>query len=157
VASIAYTETDEGDIDLIKPLWEKLNEHHRKLSPDFSSHYETFTFEQRKGELLHKTKNGLMRIGLANDIDSGRYAGYCVSSLLKDLGRSVGEIESIYVDSAYRSGGVGDMLMRKTLEWMDSHGADSKKVSVGAGNEEVLPFYARYGFHVRTTTLEQIK
>jgi ribosomal protein S18 acetylase RimI-like enzyme len=153
VATIEYIETDEKDIDLIRPLWEQLNEHHRALSPHFSSHYETFTFERRKDDLLHKTKNGLMHICLAKDIDPGRYVGYCISSLLKDRDRPVGEIESIYVNSLYRSNGIGDTLMRKALEWMDTHGADTKKVSVGAGNEDVLPFYARYGFYHRTSTL----
>ncbi len=157
MATIVYTETDERDIDLIKPLWERLNEHHRALSPRFSSHYEMFTFERRKDDLLHKTKNGLMHICLAKDIDSVRYVGYCVTSLSKDRDCSVGEIESIYVENPYRSSGIGDTLMRKALEWLDSRGANVKRVAVGAGNEEVMPFYAKYEFYVRTTTLEQIK
>ncbi|HTX43640.1 MAG TPA: GNAT family N-acetyltransferase [Methanocella sp.] len=157
MATIEYMETDERDLDLIKPLWEQLNEHHRKLSPHFSSHYEAFTFERRKDGLLHKTRDGLMHICLAKDADSGICVGYSVSSLLNDGGHPVGEVESIYVDGPYRAKGIGDALMRKALEWMDTHGAATKKVSVGAGNEDVLPFYARYGFCVRTTTLEQIK
>src|SRR5208282_159066 len=54
MANIKYIETDQGDIDAIKPLWEKLNEHIRVRSPYFKRHYETFTFDRRKAELLRK-------------------------------------------------------------------------------------------------------
>jgi len=157
VATIVYTETDQRSIDTIEPLWAQLNEHHRKMSPNFSSHYEKFTFEQRKNELLEKAARGLMHITLAKDIDAGHYIGYCVSSILMDGDTPIGEVESIFVENEYRSSGIGDKLMNKALEWMDSKGADKKKVSVGAGNEGVLPFYNKYGFYPRMTLLEQIR
>lgn len=157
VATIVYTETDQKSIDMIEPLWVQLNEHHRTLSPHFSSHYEKMTFEQRKRELLDKAGRGLMRVCLAKDIDADRYVGYCVSSISMDGDIPVGEVESIFVENAYRSSGIGDKLMNKAIEWMDSKGADKKKVAIGAGNEGVLPFYARYGFYKRMTVLEQIR
>lgn len=157
MATIVYTEADQGSIDLIEPLWARLNEHHRALSPHFSSHYERSTFEQRKRELLAKAARGLMRICLAKDIDAGEYAGYCVATILLDGDAPVGEVESIFVDRAYRSTGIGDKLMRNALDWMDARGASVKKVAVGAGNEAVLPFYARFGFFTRMTILEQVK
>lgn len=157
MATIVYTDTDQRNIDMIEPLWVQLNEHHRVLSPHFSSHYEKFTFEERKRDLLTKAGRGLMHISLAKDIDADRYAGYCVSSLLMDGNSPAGEVESIFVEKAYQSSGIGDKLMKRALEWMDSMGATTKKVAVGAGNESVLPFYARYGFYTRMTMLEQIK
>jgi GNAT superfamily N-acetyltransferase len=156
MATIVYTDTDQRGLDLIEPLWAQLNEHHRVLSPHFSSHYEKFTFEERKRELLDKAGRGTMHVGMAKDIDADRYVGYCVSSLLMDGDSPAGEVESIFVEKAYRSSGIGDRLMKRALEWMDSMGATTKKVAVGAGNEGVLPFYARYGFHTRMTVLEQI-
>jgi diamine N-acetyltransferase len=157
VATIEYTGTDENDIDLIRPLWEQLREHHRVRSINFARHYETTTFEYRKSDLLYKTKDGLMHIDLAKDPASGRYVGYCISSIVMDHDEKAGEIDSIFVDRAYRLGGIGDTLMKKALGWIDLQGVDVKKVSVGAGNEEVFPFYARYGFYIRTTTLEQVR
>lgn len=157
MATIVYTDTDQKCIDMIEPLWAQLNEHHRVLSPHFSSHYEKFTFEQRKNELLAKAARGTMHVSMAKDIDADRYVGYCVSSLVMDGDSPAGEVESIFVEKAYRSSGIGDKLMKRALEWMDSMGATAKKVAVGAGNEGVLPFYARYGFYARMTVLEQLR
>lgn len=128
MATIVYTETDHKSIDVIEPLWARLNEHHRVLSPNFSSHYEKFTFEQRRKELLEKAARGLMHISLAKDIDEGRYVGYCVSSVLMDGDSPTGEVDSIFVENAYRSCGIGDSLMKRSIEWMDSKGADKKIV-----------------------------
>jgi diamine N-acetyltransferase len=157
LVNITYTETDAKDIDLIEPLWEQLREHHRVRSVYFTRHFETVTFEGRKSDLLNKAKNGPMRIDLARDIDANKYVGYCVSSLITDNFDLVGEVDSIYVDADYRFKGIGETLMKKALEWMDAKGASVKTVGVGVGNEEVFPFYARFGFYPRTTHLEQIK
>ncbi len=153
MVNIVYSETDEKDITVIKPLWEQLNERHCVLSLYFTLHYETFTFEQRRDDLLNKITNGSMHISLAKDTDSGRYVGYCISTLVHDMG----EVDSIFVEESYRSKGIGDALMKKALEWMGTQQANVIRVAVGAGNEEVLPFYARYGFYTRMTVLEQIK
>ncbi len=157
VATIVYTETDQKGLDLIEPLWVQLNDHHRTLSPHFSSHYESFTFQKRKRELLDTAAKGLMHVTMAKDIDADKYVGYCVSAISMEGDSPAGEVESIFVEKDYRSSGIGDKLMRKALEWMDAKGASMKKVEVGAGNEGVLPFYARYGFYTRKTLLEQIK
>jgi len=46
--------------------------------------------------------------------------------------------------------------MNRGLVWMDSPGVTRKRVSVAAGNESALPFYARFGFVPRMTVLKQI-
>jgi ribosomal protein S18 acetylase RimI-like enzyme len=157
MVNIAYIETDGKDIDLVRPLWEQLREHHRARSTNFAPHYEATTFDHRKSDLLYKTKDGLMHIDFAKDMASGRYVGYCISSIVMDHDEKVGEIDSIFVDKTYRLEGIGDTLIKKALGWMDLQCVDVKKVSVGSGNEEVFPFYARYGFYPRMTTLEQVK
>jgi GNAT superfamily N-acetyltransferase len=69
----------------------------------------------------------------------------------------VGGIESLFVEESYRGLGIGDALIKSALFWMDEKGAETKMVSVAAGNEEAFRFYARYGFRPRRTVLEQIK
>lgn len=154
---VIYIEANEQSIELIGPLWEQLNEQHRLSSPHFKSHYETFIFEKRKKDLLDKAKNGLMHIVLAKDTDGGRYIGYSISTLSMDSDLAAGEVDSIFVEKAYRSHGIGDLLMKKSLKWMEGQGASVIRVSVAAGNEAVWPFYERYGFYPRSTMLEQVK
>lgn len=146
---LEYYETGESGIDLIRPLWEQLNRHHLERSPYFKDHYARFTFEERKADLLLKAREGRLYVCLASD--EGTSVGYVVSTLTG----VEGEIDSIYVSPAHRGRGVGDVLMTRALAWLDTQGALRKKVEVGAGNEDVFRFYARYGFYPRKTTLLQ--
>jgi predicted GNAT family N-acyltransferase len=45
--------------------------------------------------------------------------------------------------------------MKNALNWMDDHNAKNKTISVMAGND-VLKFYGKYGFKVRSHMLRQI-
>ncbi len=151
---IKYVSGDETLLDKIEQLWLGLNQQHLESSPDFKSYYQKLTFENRKAFLLQKSQNGALYVELAEDESAGRFVGYCVSSLDKNR---VGGIESLYVEAAYRGLGIGDALIKSSLAWMDIKGAETKLVSVAAGNEEAFKFYARYGFRPRRTVLEQIK
>ena len=151
---INYFHGDETLLDQIKPLWEALNEHHRQYSSDFKEHYCRMTFEKRKADLLKKAALGKMRIDLAADKAAGQNVGYCVSSLDSE---KTGEIESIFVDAAYRRTGIGDSLMKNALSWIEQEGAVAKIVEVAAGNEKAFGFYGRYGFLPRKTVLKQVK
>lgn len=153
--SVIYVELDEGGLDLIGPLWERLNAHHRSLTMHFASVFETRTFEERKSALLKKARGGAMRVDLAKDVGSGSYIGYCVSSLIRDGADLVGEVDSIFVEKEFRAMGIGGELMRRALGWMDERGATVKKVVVMADNQEALPFYARFGLVPRNIVLEQ--
>ncbi|WJI09625.1 GNAT family N-acetyltransferase [Methanobacterium sp. CWC-01] len=66
------------------------------------------------------------------------------------------EVDSIYVRGGYRSQGIGDQLMKRSLEWMDEKGAKAKKILVTTGNQDALLFYRRYGFRLRRVVLEQM-
>ncbi len=89
---------------------------------------------------------------LAHDTNKVRVA-YCVSTINS---QRVAEVDSIYVREEYRSLGIGDQLMKRSLEWMDEKGAKRKKILVTAGNQDALSFYQRYGFKPRRVILEQI-
>jgi diamine N-acetyltransferase len=151
---IRYSNGDQALLDQIKLLWEELNEHHCQHSPNFKEHYNQMTFEKRKSDLLKKSLSGEMRVDLSVDEASGCIVGYCVSSLSSE---KIGEIESIFVNVAYRGFGIGDSLMKKTLGWMEQEGAVAKIVEVGVGNESAFSFYSRYGFLPRKTVLKQVK
>jgi ribosomal protein S18 acetylase RimI-like enzyme len=151
---IEYQEIDAGALDLIGPLWQKLNEYHRVRSQHFANSFEKHTFDWRKKDLLEKSNSGSLRIDLAKDLDTGELIGYCVSTISKD---KQGEIDSIYVEPGYRQSGIGDYLMRRALRWMDDLSVAKKILRVGAGNEEVFEFHRKYDFYPRTIILEQVR
>lgn len=148
---IHYLEVGANEIDIIKPLWEKLRDHHFGLSPHFAGRYKEFTFEDRKKELLNKSTN-LLKIDIVKDEDTQWLIGYCISSISAG---SIGEIDSIYLEENYRSLGIGNELMNRALQWMDSNNVKIKRIIVARGNEELLPFYERYNFFPRHIILEQ--
>ncbi|MDP4147225.1 MAG: GNAT family N-acetyltransferase, partial [Bacillota bacterium] len=93
-------------------------------------------------------------IDLIKDIEKDIYIGYCISTVNANL---IGEIDSLFVHSQYRKLGLGDELMKRALEWLDSNNVKGKKIAVAEGNEGVLDFYKRYGFYKRQMILQQIK
>ena len=50
---LVYEFLPVNEIDLLKPLWEKLNQHHMEKTTIFKKHYEKFTFDERKRQLIN--------------------------------------------------------------------------------------------------------
>lgn len=154
MTTIIYRCGDELMLDEIQELWEALNQHHHQAAVNFKSHYEKFTFEMRKKNLLLKAKNGQIRIEIAVDQETAKNVGYCISRI-EFSGDA--EMESLYVLETYRGMGLGEKLLSNAIAWMDQMGAHTKTVSVAVGNEKAFGFYERFGFYPRKTLLEQIK
>jgi GNAT superfamily N-acetyltransferase len=141
-------------IGQIEGMWRKLTLHAAHHSEHFSQYFEQRTFEQRRKELQEKVVNGRLHIDIARDARSGQDLGYCVSSM---DAKGAGEIESLFVDDISRGRGVGNALIQGAIEWMEQNGAKSIVVFTVYGSEEVLPFYARYGFQPKMLLLERKK
>jgi diamine N-acetyltransferase len=150
---IEYRVCDETGLEQIRPLWLQLNEHHYRKAGVFRSRYEQWTFDDRKAYFTKKAGQGALRVDVACDAGAGRPVGYCVSSVTQE---NVGEIESLFVEPAYRSRGIGTCLMDRALGWMDRCGAEKRQVFVADGNEEAWEFYRRFGFYPRKMMLEQL-
>ena len=151
---IEYIEKDKTDLDLVGPLWEKLNTHHKVRSLNFAEHFDKMTWDKRKSELLDKCNNGAMLIHLAKDNKTGALIGYCVSTIND---KKQAELESIYIEESYRRDGIGSNFMKRALKWMEGQAAARKVIAVAAGNEEAFPFYERYNFYPRASILEQVE
>lgn len=136
-------------LDLVGPLWDKLNEHHGNNSNHFSHKFRSLTFEIRKNKLNGDKE---INIDLIKDKETGLYIGYCISTVSKDL---TGEIDSLFVEKEYRSFGLGDKLMKNSLKWLNDKGVKTKIIGVAEGNESALSFYERYGFYKRRIVLEE--
>ncbi|MGE5416822.1 MAG: GNAT family N-acetyltransferase [Acidobacteriota bacterium] len=141
-------------LESIAELWGELNRHHGSISRYFSNYFATRSFDERQRAFLEKADSGQLRVDVAHDSDTGLAIGYCISSINPN---NVGEIDSIYIASAYRSKGIGDVLIRKALQWMDGNKVELKTVNVLPENERALAFYRRYGFFQRVMQLWQVR
>ena len=53
--------------------------------------------------------------------------------------------------------GIGGVLMRAALSWMEDKAVLEKVVEVSVGNEAAWGFYDQFGFKPRLTLLKQVK
>lgn len=150
--NICLVEKNITEIELIKPLWEKLNSIHLDKSVNFKSKYEKFTFDKRMESIYKKAQNGIIKIDMLLDSETGNYIGYCISSIEKNLG----EIESIFIENQYRGFKLGAKLMRSALNWFQLNSVTDIEINVVYANDEALPFYERYGFHIGNYILKRI-
>jgi len=151
---LRYKTISRDQIDQVRPLWEALNRYHTKRSIHFSKFFETFTFEQRLKK--YKSRSVTVRIDLALVSGSGgkgakeRAVGVCLSSY---DGRKEGRLDTIYVEPRFRGLGIGSAMMKRALKWFDASGVKGRSVSVLFGNEDVFPFYSRFGFYPMRYTM----
>lgn len=150
--NICLVEKSITEIELIKPLWEKLNLIHFEKSVYFKSKYEKFTFDRRMESIYKKAEKGIIKIDMLLNSDTGNYVGYCLSSIEDNLG----EIESIFIESPYRKLKLGDKLMTSALSWFELNSVTNIEINVVYRNDEALPFYERYGFQVGNYILKRI-
>ncbi len=136
---------ENQEIDQIGPLWNELKRHHQAKTVDFAEHYLATDFKKRKAQLWARDQ---LAIFIAED--KGRNHGFCVVSI-SDF---QGYVDSLYVRPENRKTGSGKALMDAGLDWLTQHGPENISVSIGQGNEEVLPFYERFGFKNRATVME---
>ena len=137
-------------LDIIAPLWVKLNTHHADISPCFSDHFRSNLFGRRKLKLIEKSTTGKLRIEMAVAKENDILIGFSIGSISME---NTGEVDSIFVEKSFRKQGIADHLMKHALNWMDRQGVIQKRIVVTTGNESVFPFYERYGFFPRISTL----
>jgi ribosomal protein S18 acetylase RimI-like enzyme len=134
-------------IEIIRSLWEKLNEIHLNDSIDFKEHYKTFTFEKRLKSLINHSDDN-MKISIVN-VDNN-ITGYCISV----LENSNGEIESLCLSDEIQGHGIGKILVNNHISWMKEKKCEKIRVNVSCGHESVLGFYNKLGFKERLIVME---
>jgi ribosomal protein S18 acetylase RimI-like enzyme len=142
------------NLDLIKPLWEKLNQVHFNLSHHFRNRFQEMTWDKRKRTLLQKSKNILFEYVIEKN--DNRIIGYCISTIEKE-DNTVGEIDSIYIDESYRKSGLGKQLVDRAIVWLNANNIETQKLLVAVGNEQVLDFYKQFDFFPLHIVLQRIK
>lgn len=144
---------DSGDLDGIAGLWEQLNRHHGDLGGAFGGRFRSRVFAQRREELQAKARLGASRLLLAWDGEADRAVGYCFSTAVPG---GAGEVESLYLEPAHRSDGLGSAMVGDALAWMGRLGVERKVLVVVSGNDRALDFYARLGFRPRRVEMEWV-
>ena len=147
---IEYVQGGSELLDSIEFLWEKLNNLHSRVAEYFSNQFSNTEFKARKQNLVQKSIGGKLRIEIANC--NSKSVGYCITTI--DNNR-VGEIDSIYIEERFRQRQIGHHFIQNAIQWMDIEKVAKKTVVVVSGNESVYPFYQKYGFYPRTSTLVQ--
>lgn len=151
MVNIRFLEGGEELLEKVAPLWKKLNDHHQNISTHFSQQLHLVTFAQRKEHWLQEMKSGQLRVDLIQAEESNELVGYCVTICIQ----THGEVESIFLEDAYRKLGIGHCLLKRALDWLDRQSVETKRVNAAVGNEQVLKFYEQFGFLPRAIVLEQ--
>ena len=134
------------NIGIIKRLWEDLNAHHLSRTTHFADHFSKFRFEERV-EALKRRDRFIAYVAESNH----EGIGYCIATVHD----RAGEIDSLFLDAAYRGKGYGRALMGLALKWLEDQHCETIRVSVAEGNEQVLDFYRRFGFAERFVVMQR--
>jgi ribosomal protein S18 acetylase RimI-like enzyme len=134
------------DIGIVKRLWEELNALHLSRSTHFAHHFSKFHFEDRVEAL--KKRDRFIAFVAESDQEG---VGYCIATVHD----RAGEIDSLFVEAAYRGKGCGKALMELALKWLEDQRCETIRVSIAEGNEQALAFYRRFGFAERFTVMQR--
>lgn len=145
--NFTFTVIDKKKLDVIQQLWQKLNEIHLNESVHFKEHYKSFTFKDRCLKFIPIPEDKL-RIEIVQDNEV--CIGYCITT----INDSVGEIDSIFVESAFRTYGLGRILIDNSVQWLKTNRCQKIMVGVAAGHESVFEFYQKFNFYPRMTYLQ---
>jgi ribosomal protein S18 acetylase RimI-like enzyme len=143
-----YETHDKDELDLVRPLWEKLNRFHADKSRHFKKFFEENSFDKRAEKFLRPHMR--VRIDTAVDTNTGEIIGYslCTVSDFKE-----GEIHSIFVEEEHRGRGIGHHLASRQLLWLEEEGAENVSTTAIVGNEEAFAFYEKFGLLPASTVL----
>lgn len=139
---------NKDQLQVLQPLWEKLNETHLIDSLHFKEQYASFTFNERCDKFNYITEDNI-RIEIVKDHNI--CIGYCIST----IDTTTGEIDSLFIEPGYRKYGLGSTLVENSINWLKANKCQKIVVAVAAGHESVLPFYEKFGFYPKMTCLEQ--
>lgn len=138
---LRISQIEQEEIDILKPLWEKLNALHADLNPNFRDRYLNKKWEERRDQILSKSESVFIEVAYSKDV----LIGYCITTIDKE-DASVGELDSLYVEERFRQYGIGAKLTQQSIEWMEGKKVKTQKLLVSYGNDSVLNFYKKFGF-----------
>lgn len=145
-----------GELDALEPLWNALQEHHSRITPDLGeatpkrsvedawpirrSKYERWLGDpQTFFVVAHKGQNA---IGYAFVTVGPGYASWAT-------GERLAELETLSVLPEHRSDGVGAALLEAVWERLADLGTEDLAITTTVTNVDAQRFYERHGFEQR--------
>lgn len=143
---------EQGDYDAVIKIMVQVQQMHVEWRPDLYKQNETMIPREIFDQIIEQ---GTFYVAEMN----GEVAG--MMELLfrhvespSHVTRNVIFIDSIAVDEAYRSMGVGHLLLDKVKEIKQERGFDSIELQVSARNRAAIEMYRRYGFTEQSVNME---
>lgn len=145
-----------GEIDqlaAVEPLWNALQEHHAKLTPNLGGSTPKRELEDswRRRRAKYErwlqdpdtffviAENGDLPVGYAFVTVGPGYAGW-------QTGDRLAELESLSVLPQHRGGGVGTALLESVWQQLDEMGVEDLAITAAETNVDSHRFYERHGF-----------
>jgi ribosomal protein S18 acetylase RimI-like enzyme len=142
-----------GDLDLLEPLWNALQEHHTRNAPAFGPSTPKRTpadsWRSRRGKYESWLEDPSTFIVLADAGDAAAgYAFVTVGAGMASLetGERVAELETLSVLPERRGDGIGEALVEAVWRQLADLGVDELLITTTATNVDARRFYERHGF-----------
>jgi ribosomal protein S18 acetylase RimI-like enzyme len=136
------------DLPGLESAWRSLHAHHSEVG---TAPVPTIPADLRWPERLREFEQafdeGKALLLVAEH--AGETAGFAFSTMHRPdpifEGGPIGELDVLVVLPGQRGDGMGEALLRRSLDGLREMGAETLKVVVMAGNEDALRFYERLG------------
>jgi GNAT superfamily N-acetyltransferase len=137
----------ESDLDAVTDLWMKLIEEHAvNDSVYFASFRNNRNRKRRHLEIILRDSFEQAWVAEHRDCLIGfcsAFVSYAESMYNRRTEATLGDI---YVGPAYRSRGVGSLLLKETMEWAKLMEADDLRLHVHSANRDAIAYYEGQGF-----------
>ncbi|MCM1988947.1 GNAT family N-acetyltransferase [Oceanirhabdus seepicola] len=142
---VCYRDIPFSEVAIIKEVWERNRNFHEEISKSFKELYSDLVFEDRINVFSSFDKEHI-KITLAEDEESCRLLGYCISTFEGNQG----EPQTLHVVEEARGTGIGKELMNRHIEWLKNNGCEDINITVSYDNNNTIKFYESMGFKPNT-------
>lgn len=157
---LTIREYNERDIPYIKNSLEQLHDYVVQIDPIKRIRKMPGLIDKMSSEIFEmtKTNKGKIYIAEVNSNSVGFAAGFIGDAqseehLLEVIPSKSGIISDVYVDTSYRSKGVGKLVVRKVEKYLISMGCDAIWVSTNSFNVKAVGLYKSMGYDEREVSL----
>jgi GNAT superfamily N-acetyltransferase len=165
--SIYYEVISDDSIICIKDLCNELMAYQKSKSYIHSELFDGMSFETRMIPSVKSAKNNYILVAK----DDNKIVGYVYSNISSketysnqfatffDLDSvkndEVGCLSQFYITEGYRNIGIGTVLFKKSMDWLNSFKSISDSfIFVSNGNDNALKFYQGKGFKISHQILD---